>query len=221
MSMQLTIVQQISVWLLPITFAITFHEVAHGYVAYLLGDRTARNFGRLTLNPLKHLDIIGTIVVPLASYLFGGIIFGWAKPVPVDTSNFSNPKSGFALVSLAGPLANFFMTIIWVAVTKLGIMLLAMDFSWAYGIYYMGKAGIEINLVLAILNLLPIPPLDGWHIVVGLLPRDFVTFCYKIEHYGLIILVMLISSGILGRLIGPAIDGLETSLFHIFNLYLL
>lgn len=218
MSMQLTLVQQISVWVLPIIFAITFHEVAHGYVAYLLGDKTAYNFGRLTLNPAKHIDIVGTIIVPVASYMLGGIIFGWAKPVPVDTNNFSNPRSGFALVSLAGPMANFFMTIIWAAVAKLGIMLVAMDFLWAYGIYYMGVVGIKINLILAMLNLLPIPPLDGWHIVASLLPRDFAAFCYRIEQYGLIILLLLIGSGALGKVIGPAISGLGGLIFNIFNI---
>ena len=167
---ELTTVQRIAVWALPILFAITVHEVAHGWVARRLGDPTAYMMGRLTLNPIRHIDPIGTVLVPLALTLMGGFIFGWAKPVPVTWENLRNPKRDMVLVAAAGPLANLAMALLWALAMKVGV-LLGDEARWvALPLIYMGFAGITINLVLMVLNLLPLPPLDGGRVVAGLLP---------------------------------------------------
>src|SRR5210317_2286465 len=167
---ELTTVQRIAVWALPILFAITVHEVAHGWVARRLGDPTAYMMGRLTLNPIRHIDPIGTVLVPLALTLMGGFIFGWAKPFPVTWENLRNPKRDMVLVAAAGPLANLAMALLWALAMKVGV-LLGDEARWvALPLIYMGFAGITINLVLMVLNLLPLPPLDGGRVVAGLLP---------------------------------------------------
>ncbi|HEB77645.1 MAG TPA: site-2 protease family protein, partial [Methylothermaceae bacterium] len=165
---ELTLAQKLAVWVLPILFAITLHEVAHGWVAWLLGDDTAKRFGRLSLNPIYHIDLIGTVAVPLIMLLLGGFIFGWAKPVPVDYGRLRHPKRDMALVALAGPGSNLCMALGWALLARLGIWL-----EMAYvsvPLIYMGAAGIFFNLVLMVLNLLPVPPLDGGRVLVGVLP---------------------------------------------------
>lgn len=219
--MQLTMIQKVAIWVLPVLFAITVHEVAHGYVAYLRGDKTAYALGRLTLNPLKHIDILGTIIVPLVLLITGsGVIFGWAKPVPVDSRNLRRPRRDFALISIAGPMANLIMAIIWAGIAKCGVLLVALEFPGALAVYMMGGAGIIFNLVLMVLNLLPIPPLDGGHIIASLLPRSLAFQYERLEPWGFFILLILLSVGVVNVVIQPAVGFLLALINTVFNLSL-
>ncbi len=212
---ELNTVQVIAIWALPVLFAITVHEVAHGWVAKKLGDPTAMMMGRLTLNPLKHIDPIGTVVVPLALVLMGGFIFGWAKPVPVTWDNLRNPKRDMALVALAGPMANLVMAFGWALIMKVGFVL-GDDFNWlAWPLIYMGGAGIAINGVLMLLNLLPVPPLDGGRVLAGLLPGPWAWKLSRIEPYGLMIMVGLMVTGMLGKILGPPLHYFESFMFSL------
>jgi len=211
----LNMVQVIAVWALPVLFAITVHEVAHGWVAKKLGDPTALMLGRLTLNPLKHIDLIGTVVVPLALVLMGGFIFGWAKPVPVTWANLKNPKRDMALVAFAGPASNLVMAFGWALIMKVGF-LLGDDFSWlAWPLIYMGGAGIVINGILMLLNLLPVPPLDGGRVLAGILPGPWAYKLSRVEPYGLMIIVVLMVTGMLGKILGPPLRYFEGLLFSL------
>ncbi|HEC20801.1 MAG TPA: site-2 protease family protein [Gammaproteobacteria bacterium] len=212
---ELTTIQRVVVWALPVLFAITVHEVAHGWVAKQLGDPTAMMLGRLTLNPIKHIDPIGTVVVPLVLLLMGGFIFGWAKPVPVTWENLKNPKRDMALVAVAGPLSNLLMAILWALVMKLGFMIGNAMPSLAWPLIYMGGAGIAINAILMLLNLLPLPPLDGGRVLAGLLPGPWAWKLSRIEPYGLIILVVLLATGMLGQILSPPMRLLEGALFSL------
>ncbi|VAX01941.1 FIG004556: membrane metalloprotease [hydrothermal vent metagenome] len=210
---ELTTVQRVAVWALPVLFAITVHEVAHGWVAKKLGDPTAMMLGRLTLNPIKHIDPIGTVVVPIVLMLMGGFIFGWAKPVPVTWENLKNPRRDMALVAIAGPLSNLLMAILWALIMKLGFVIAASMPSLAWPLIYMGGAGIAINAILMLLNLLPIPPLDGGRVLAGLLPGPWAWQLGRIEPYGLFILVGLLATGMLGTILGPPMRLFEGLLF--------
>ncbi|HHI93255.1 MAG TPA: site-2 protease family protein [Gammaproteobacteria bacterium] len=203
---ELTTVQRVAVWALPVLFAITVHEAAHGWVAKKLGDPTAMMLGRLTLNPIKHIDPIGTVVVPIALMLMGGVIFGWAKPVPVTWENLKNPRRDMALVAMAGPLSNLLMAILWALIMKLGFVINASMPSLAWPLIYMGSAGIVINVILMLLNLLPIPPLDGGRVLAGLLPGPWAWKLGRIEPYGLFIMLALLVTGMLGTILGPPIQ---------------
>lgn len=216
--MQLTTVQMITVWILPLLFAITVHEVAHGYVAYLLGDKTAWILGRLTLNPIKHIDLMGTIVIPIILLSLGGIVIGWAKPVPIDVHHLRKPRRDFALIAIAGPFANLIMVIIWAGIAKGGIVLTGLNFPGSLAIYMMGMAGISINLMLAILNLLPIPPLDGGHIIASLLPRSIALRYDRITPYGFIILLALLALGVINFVMQPAVHFLYALVTSMFGL---
>ncbi len=197
---ELSLIQRIVVWILPVIFAITVHEVAHGWVAKKYGDNTAFNQGRLTLNPIKHIDWLGTIVIPgLLLLSFTGFIFGWAKPVPVDPRNFKNPRKDMSVVALAGPLANLFMAIAWAMLARIGVMIETEFISLPF--IYTGIAGISINLVLALINLLPIPPLDGSRIVTGVLPGRLAWYYNRFERFGFLILLVLLMTGGLGYLL--------------------
>lgn len=188
----LSLVQRIAVWLLPVVFAITLHEVAHGWVALLLGDKTAARMGRLTMNPIHHIDPVGTLLVPGVLLLLGGFMFGWAKPVPVDFGKLRQPRRDMALVALAGPMANLAMAVAWALVIRIA---LAIDLPFAtVPLALMGKAGIAINLVLMMLNLLPILPLDGGRIVSSLLPPRLAYKYGMSEPYGFFILLALIAT---------------------------
>jgi Zn-dependent protease len=200
----LTLVQRFSVWLLPVLFAITLHEVAHGWVASRLGDNTAKSLGRLSLNPLRHIDPVGTILVPGLLLAFGGFIFGWAKPVPVDWGRLRHPRRDMALVAVAGPGANLVMGLGWAILLRLAAELPeGLDYV-ALPLGLMGKAGVTINSVLMVLNLLPIPPLDGSRVVSTLLPLRAAIQYSRIEPYGFWILLILIYTDILGRImVGP------------------
>lgn len=194
---ELSLIQRIVVWILPVVFAITVHEVAHGWVAKLHGDDTAWQLGRLTLNPFKHVDLVGTILLPGLLLLTGtGFIFGWAKPVPVDPSNLRHPRRDMALVAVAGPLSNLIMALLWALLARVGVMLNTEAISLP--LIYTGIAGISINLVMALLNLLPIPPLDGSRIVSGLLPASWAYQYNKLERFGFLILIGLLATDLLG-----------------------
>lgn len=215
----LKVMQQVTVWALPVLFAITVHEVAHGWVAKRLGDRTAQMLGRLTLNPLRHIDPVGTLLVPLLLLLLpGGFIFGWAKPVPVTWQNLRNPKRDMALVAVAGPVANLLMALFWVLVIKLGVVLgPQLGYSKLFFIYS-GVAGIFINTVLLVLNLLPLPPLDGGRVVTGLLPGPLAWKFSRIEPYGFIILVALLATGVLATVLGGPLQFLIAGLGRLAGL---
>lgn len=198
---ELTFIQRIVVWVIPVIFAITVHEVAHGWVAKKYGDNTASMLGRLTLNPIKHIDILGTIIIPGLLLLSStGFIFGWAKPVPVNPRNFKNPKKDMAIVALAGPVANLLMAIAWALVARLGVFINVEAVSLP--LIYTGIAGISINLVLGIINLLPIPPLDGSRIVTGMLPHKWAWQYNRLERFGFIVLLILLWTGGLSYILG-------------------
>lgn len=198
---ELTTIQRIVVWVLPVIFAITVHEVAHGWVAKKKGDNTAFMLGRLTLNPIKHIDIVGTIIVPGLLLITGtGMIFGWAKPVPVNTRNFKNMKKDMALVAVAGPISNLIMAIAWALIARLGIMIDSEAASLP--LIYTGIAGISINLVLALLNLIPIPPLDGSRIITAFLPNKIAWQYNQLERYGFFFLIALVYTGGLSYILG-------------------
>lgn len=198
---ELSLIQKVVVWLLPVVFAITVHEVSHGWVAKKYGDKTAWMLGRLTLNPLKHIDPVGTLIIPGILLLTGtGFIFGWAKPVPVDARNFKNPRHDMAIVALAGPISNLLMAVAWALMARLGVALNTEFVSMP--LIYSGIAGISINLVLALINLLPIPPLDGSRIIAGLLPSRWAWRYNQFERYGFIILLLLLFTGGLGMILG-------------------
>jgi Zn-dependent protease len=211
--LDLNVIQKIAVWAIPVLFAITVHEVSHGWVARQLGDPTAMMLGRLTLNPIKHIDPIGTIVVPLVMLLLGGFVFGWAKPVPVTWENLRNPKRDMAIVAAAGPASNLLMAVIWALLMRLGIAIMPTVGSAGIFLVYAGQAGIYINLVLMVLNLLPIPPLDGGRVLTGLLPGPAAWKVSRIEPYGLIIVVALLVTGVLGQILWPPISYLASLLF--------
>lgn len=208
--MELSLIQKIAVFALPVIFAITLHEAAHGYVARYFGDTTAAALGRITLNPIKHIDPVGTIVVPLviliASKLLmgGGILFGWAKPVPINFGQLRRPKQDMLWVAAAGPGANLIMGIFWALVIQIGYAL-GSGFASA-PLILMGAAGVFINVILMSLNLIPLPPLDGGRIAVSLLPvRQAIQFS-RLEPYGLFILLGLLFTGILGKILWPLIS---------------
>ena len=201
--LDLNLVQKIAIWVMPVLLAITVHEVAHGWIASRLGDKTALMMGRLTLNPLKHVDPMGTILVPgLMMLLQSGFIFGWAKPVPITWQNLKHPKRDMALVAAAGPISNLLMGVAWALVIRLGLMLGESGLA----LVYMGIAGIFINTLLMVLNLLPLPPLDGGRVMTGLLPGPWAYKFSLIEPYGFFILIALLFSGVLGVILWPLIS---------------
>lgn len=200
---QLTGIQLLVIYLLPAIFAITIHEVAHGYMAYRLGDKTAKMLGRLSLNPLKHIDFLGTVFIPLLLIFFSGIIFGWAKPVPLNVKNLSNIKRDTALIALCGPLSNFAMAILWAIFAKVSTLGLNLSSSIALPLIFMGIAGVKVNVFLAILNLLPLPPLDGGHVISGILPNKVAEKYIKIAPFGIFILLILLVTGTLGTILHP------------------
>lgn len=215
---ELTLIQKVAVWALPVLFAITVHEVAHGWVAKRLGDPTAMMMGRLTLNPFKHIDLVGTVVVPIILLLLGGFIFGWAKPVPVTWSNLRNPKRDMALVALAGPASNLLMALFWAAVAKIGLMTATAMPMIGLPLFYMGGAGIFINIALMVLNLLPLPPLDGGRVVSGLLPGPLSYKFDRIEPYGFFILLGLLATGVLTTIMNPPMVALLNLIYGLFGL---
>jgi Zn-dependent protease len=193
------IIQAIAVYAIPVLFAITVHEAAHGYVARMLGDNTAYVLGRVTLNPVKHIDPLGTVVIPIGMLLMTGFMFGWAKPVPVDWGSLRKPKRDMIWVAAAGPGVNLAMAIIWALLYR-GLSAAGVEETY---FYLVAQAGISVNLVFMALNLLPIPPLDGGRIVSGLLPTRASIAYSRIEPFGLIILLALLFTGALTIFLRP------------------
>jgi Zn-dependent protease len=202
----------------PIIFSITVHEASHGYAAKYFGDLTAERMGRISLNPFRHIDLVGTILLPALTLIVGGILFGWAKPVPVNFNNLRNPKKDMLWVAAAGPASNLVMAIAWgilLGFVKRGID--AGDFPSAANMFIeMAYVGITINIVLMVLNLLPMPPLDGGRIAVSLLPHNLGMQLSRLEQYGFIILIALMFMGLLGKILSPFIEFFQQIILRIF-----
>lgn len=215
---ELSLAQKIVVWSLPILFGITLHEVAHGWMAKQLGDRTAEMLGRLTINPLKHIDPIGTVLLPLLLLAISNFIFGWARPVPVTWENLKHPRRDMALVALAGPGANLLMILFWIIIIRAGAWFDPGTPWLAQMLILMGWAGVLINGVLMILNLIPIPPLDGSRVVIALLPRRAAYLYSRLEPFGLPILLLLLVTGLLGKLMMPFFTALQALAYRLVAL---
>lgn len=210
--MELTIIQKIAIYALPVIFAITVHEAAHGYAAKYFGDMTAYQEGRISLNPIKHIDLFGTIILPALTVALGGVLFGWAKPVPVNFSRLRNPKKDMLWVAAAGPASNLVMAILWVLVIKFANVA---PLIFVEPLMLMAEAGIIINVILMVLNLLPLPPLDGGRIAVSLLPTGLAQSFSKLERYGFIILIVLLLTGVLGKILTPLVSGVTNALYTV------
>ena len=212
------LVIKIIVSAIPILLAITVHEASHGYAAKYFGDLTAEKMGRISLNPLKHIDPVGTILLPAITLFFGGVLFGWAKAVPVNFGNLRHPKQDMLWVAAAGPASNFVMAVGW------SMLLGYIKYALGHGIFSpvfpflleMSFIGVTINVVLMVLNLLPMPPLDGGRIAVSLLPNHLAFKLAQIEKYGFAILIVLMFTGVLNKIIGPVIDFFQTIILRIF-----
>lgn len=214
-----SLIQTLAVAALPVIFAITLHEAAHGYAARHFGDPTAWQMGRISLNPLRHIDLMGTIVIPVTILLFSGgsFLFGYAKPVPVDFSRLRDPKKDMFWVAAAGPGANLFMALCWAVVLKLAWVMPNNDFT--IPLTEMSKIGVAVNCVLMVLNLLPLPPLDGGRIAVSLLPHSLAWKFAQLERWGFPILLLLLFTGILGAVMDPLVSFAMRLIESIFGLY--
>ena len=216
--MDFSLIETILLYAVPVIFAITLHEAAHGYVARMFGDDTAWMLGRVTLNPIKHIDPIGTIAVPLGLLLLsklaggGGFLFGWAKPVPVNFGNLRHPKNDMFWVAIAGPGANLVMAALWAIALKFSGPLDEPGFFAA-----MAYQGIVINVVLMVLNLLPLPPLDGGRIMVSLLPNALAYRFAQVERFGFILVILLMATGILSAIMNPIVRSVMSLIFNVFG----
>ena len=212
------LIQTIAIAALPVIFAITLHEAAHGYVARYFGDPTAWQQGRITANPFKHIDLVGTLIVPIAILLLstGGVLFGWAKPVPVNFGRLRDPKKDMLWVAAAGPAANLAMAFFWAAVMKLAWLLPLNFFSLPMA--RMAEVGMAVNIALMVLNLFPLPPLDGGRIAVSLLPQRAAWRFAQLERFGFPILLLLLFSGVLSSVLTPVIRGVGALIELIFQL---
>jgi Zn-dependent protease len=218
--LELTLIQKICVWIIPILSSITLHEAAHAYAANHFGDSTAKALGRLSINPFRHVDIVGSIIVPLFIGIMSDFqfIFGWAKPVPVNWGRLRNPNRDGAIVAFAGPGANLCMALMWALCFKIGLL---MDPKTSWVLVFLlltASAGITINVLLAILNLIPLPPLDGSRIVSSFLsPQNAIQYA-KIEPYGFLILIALLVTGILSAILNPVMNFTILMIRTLFNL---
>jgi len=215
MDIQMVIVN-VAVYAIPVLFAITVHEAAHGYVARHFGDATAYMMGRVSLNPVKHIDPVGTILVPILTS-FGGFLFGWAKPVPVNFGNLRNPKRDMLWVAAAGPGANIAMALLWVLLAKVLLTVGGSGAAYEYWIR-VADAGIKVNVGLAVLNLFPLLPLDGGRMLTSVLPNKLAYPYSRLEPYGMIILVVLIVSGALWWMIGPVMAAVMRNMYALLGI---
>ena len=209
-----SLIQTIAIAAIPILFAITLHEAAHGYVARHFGDMTAYQQGRISLNPIRHIDPVGTILLPLLTLVLGGILFGWAKPVPVNFGALRHPKKDMLWVALAGPASNLAMALFWGLMIKLAWMFPGNYF--AEPLLEMAQIGVKINAVLMVLNLLPLPPLDGGRVAVSLLPYRQAFQLARIEPYGMFILIGLAITPVLGWILTPPVIAIIQFINFIF-----
>jgi len=209
-------IQTVALGAIPVLFAITLHEAAHGYAARHFGDMTAFQAGRISLNPLHHIDPFGTILLPLLTFAMGGILFGWAKPVPVNFAALRHPKQDMLWVAVAGPASNLAMALGWAFLYKMGLMFPENYFSDP--LLGMSMIGININVVLMVLNLLPLPPLDGGRVAVSLLPRRQAFQLAKIEPYGMFILIFLAVTPVLRLILIPPIELMLKFLSSLFGI---
>lgn len=216
------LIQAIAVHALPVIFAITLHEASHGYVAKRFGDLTAYAQGRVSLNPIRHIDPFGTVVLPLMTLAIGGIMFGWAKPVPVNFGNLRQPKQDMLWVAAAGPAANFVMALGWALIAKAAGT--AGAASWSEFFYAMGLAGVRVNIIFMVLNLLPLPPLDGSKIAISLLPRNLAYQYAALEPYGIYLLLgLIVLEGVLhvpllSLILFPLYEAVRGVIAALFNL---
>jgi Zn-dependent protease len=203
--LEASFIEKIAVFAIPVLFAITLHEAAHGYVARYFGDMTAFAAGRISLNPMRHIDPLGTIVIPLLTLLLSPFMFGWAKPVPVNFGNLRNPKRDMLWVAAAGPFSNLLMALAWGFLLRIALGL-PVDNPAQDWLSAVGEAGIFVNVIFFALNLLPLPPLDGGRILVSLLPHRLAFKFAGIERYGFFILLALLFTGILGKVLSPFVS---------------
>lgn len=213
---EFTLIQQICIWALPLLFAITLHEAAHGYVAYRCGDNTAKVYGRLSLNPIHHIDPFGTIILPLLIGVLThfNFLLGYAKPVPVNWGRLRHPKRDMMLVALAGPMSNILMAFLWTAGFKVATILHPESSMAALFLLVSAQAGVLINLILAFLNLIPIPPLDGSKILLAFLPYKQAQMYSRLEPYGFLILIALMFTNLLQYILLPLIN-ITVKIFNI------
>ena len=218
------VVVRLVIWAFPVLFSIVIHEVSHGWVAYRLGDETAKRMGRLTLNPLPHIDLVGTVVLPFIMIVMGGPVFGWAKPVPFNPLNFRrsvNIRNGIMWVALAGPCSNLVLAFIFSFV----FVFMQKAFSSSPSLVYyivtqLARALIYINLVLASVNLVPVPPLDGSKILMRILPRGYEPFFFQLERYGFFIIIILFATGLFSKLIWVPVNFFYSIFIRIASLLL-
>jgi Zn-dependent protease len=208
----------ILVYALPVVFAITLHEAAHGYVAKRFGDSTAYMLGRVTLNPVKHIDILGTIVLPIVTLALSPFMFGWAKPVPVNFNNLRRPKKDMLWVAAAGPASNLVQLVIWALVAA--VLARAIEPTGLAGAFWfaVADAGIKVNIMFALLNLLPVLPLDGGRIVTSVLPNRLSDAWQQTERFGMVILLLLLFTGVIGWVLNPLYRGMYLQTMNLIGL---
>ena len=212
--MQLSTLQLVSVWILPVLFAITLHEVAHARAAFYFGDNSSTLVERLSLNPFKHIELLGTILIPLIMILVIGFAIGWAKPVLIDVRRLRNPEKNLPWIALAGPMSNFVMAIIWALLLRLIFEFQINSFVGTF-LVYMSIAGVLINSILMVFNLLPIPPLDGSKVIMPLLPKSLARIYVKLSPYGFYLIIALMLLGLLGIILNPLINNILTLLIKL------
>ena len=216
----LTLVQKLAVWIIPVLLAITLHEAAHAWVAYRCGDPTAKRLGRLSINPLRHIDLIGTLLVPIVIAVLTQFqyTFGWAKPVPINSSNFHKPRRDTALTAAAGPVSNLFMAFLWSIVLKISTLLHPETSVIALYLLLTAQAGLLINLLLGYFNLFPIPPLDGSKVFASLLSTRQAAQYQKLEPYGFFIVIALVATNVIFWILNPLLSWSLHFIYIIFNL---